>query len=282
MFKIVNKQMLGSDVKRLDILAETIAVKAQPGQYVMVIPQEGGEWLPQTIVEADPRRKTISLIFPEAGPAAKQLGAMAINQNIYSIIGPLGRPSTVEKAGLVICVSSGAATAQILPVCRSLTKAGNKVIGVIGAKTRRALVLEAQMRLSCHKLYIATNDGSYERRGRATDIVRQLLDQEKIRLVYAVGSPEMMKAVCELTRSRRIKTLVQLSPAMPCGLGLCGACRVRVAGDVVLACEKGLEFNGHQVDFSYLAVRSGVPLKAEEEISLHPSGLRITVPEKKQ
>ena len=162
----------------------------------------------------------------------------------------------IEKTGTIVCVATGIGTTQILPICRAHRKIGNKVIGLIGAKTKKLLMLEAQMRLSCHKLLIATDDGSYIKRGLATDPLRELLHQEKIHLVYAVGSVDMMQAVAAMTQEREIPTRVSLQPVMVDATGICGSCRVKVGGRIVLACVEGPEFDGHRVDFHDLKIRT--------------------------
>ena len=254
-FKITSKQSLGADVKRLDIQAEEIARRIKPGQFVMVTPVERSERIPLSVVDADAARGTISLIFQEVGFTTKQLGALQINENIFNLLGPLGAPPSLEKVGIVVCITTGMGTTQILPICRAHKKIGNKVIGIIGAKTKRNLVLESQLRLTCHKILIATNDGSYIKRGLATDLLRDLLKQEKIHLVHAVGSIDMMEAVCAMTREKNIPTRVSLHPVMVDGTGMCGSCRVKVAGETVLACVEGPEFDGHAVDFEDLKIR---------------------------
>ncbi len=254
-FKITNKQALSSDIKRLDVIAESIAQRVQQGQYVIVRPTKSWQRIPLTVVESDPQRGTISLIFQETDQATKQLGSLQINDEILNILGPLGRPAVIQKVGVVVCLATGIGTTQILPICRAHRKVGNKVIGIIGAKTRRALMLEAQMRLTCNEVLVATNDGSYMKRGLATDVLRELLKKEKLNLVYAVGSVDMMQAVAAMTREKNIPTRVNLNPIILDGTGQCGACRVVVNNQTVLACVDGPEFEAHQVDFEYLKIR---------------------------
>ena len=255
MFPIVNKQILAHDIKRIAVSAELIARKAKPGQFVMVVTEEGGEWIPLSIVETDPARGQITLIIQEIGPATRLLGGLPINGEIPSIIGPLGRPVPIQKKGLVICAASGIGTAQLLPVCRALKEAGNKVIGVIGARTKKQLVLEAQMRIACQKIFIATKDGSYERRGMASELVKELLDKEKIQQIYTVGPADMMKNIVQMAGARAVPVGVLLNPVMLCGNGICGSCRVKVNNETVLACRQGPYFSGDQVDFDDLKVR---------------------------
>jgi len=255
MFKIINKQILAENIKRIDISAPNIASKVQPGQFVSVGPEENDEHIPLTVTSCDPQRGHISLIFPELGHTTRKLGALPINEHIFSILGPLGRPATIEKKGVVVCIANGIGITQILPVCRAFKDKGNKVIGVIGAKTKRGLMLESQMRLACNKILIATDDGSCEHRGLATDVLQGFLDKNKADLVYAIGSVEMMRTVSVMTKEKRIRTLVKLNPVMADCMGMCGSCRVKVGEKTVLACVEGPEFDGHKVDFHDLDIR---------------------------
>ena len=254
-FKIINKQIISPGIKRLVISAQDIARRARAGQYVGAAPEEGDERIPLSIVEADPLKGTITLIVQDAGLTSKKLTGLSINEEIYSLIGPLGLPASIEKKGVVVCIATGIGTAQILFMARALKNAGNKIIGVIGARTKKALMLETQMRLACHKIFITTDDGTYERRGLATDVLKTLLAREDIHLVYAIGSIDMMQTAVRLTKEKNIPTYVSVSPVMVDCMGMCGACRIKVAGDMVLACVEGPLFDGHKVDFDVLNMR---------------------------
>lgn len=255
MFSVINKQILAKNIKRLDIAAEHIARRVQPGQYVLVRPEEGDEGIPLSVIDQDPEKGTISVIIREVGETSQKLTGMALKQNIYAILGPLGTPAQIKKRGVVVCVATGIGVAQILPICRALKEAGNKVVGIIGAKTKRELLLEAQMRLACDRMMIATEDGTYERRGLATELLEGLIAEQKIDQVNAIGSAELMRAVCAITKVKKIKTFVQVRPMMVDCLGLCGACRLKVGSKTVLACIDGPEFDGHRIDFDDYEIR---------------------------
>ena len=255
MFKIINKQILAKNIKRVDITAPGLAAKAQPGQFVSISPEEGDKRIPLTIVDTDLRKESITVLVHEVGEVSRKLAAMSLKDPVFSVLGPLGRPSTIEKKGRVVCIATGIGAAQILPIARALKNAGNKVIGIIGAKTKRELLLEPQMRLACSKLMIATNDGSYERRALATELFGALMEKDTIDAVYAVGSAEMMQTVSQWTAPAAIPTYVYLHPVMVDCMGMCGSCRVKVGAEILLACMDGPEFNGHLVDFEEYAVR---------------------------
>lgn len=255
MFKVINKQILAENVKRLDIKAEIISAKVQPGQYVNIFLEEDNENLSLPVIDQDDKKGSIAVVFHETDYIRRKLGDISIGDEIYSILGPLGKPVTVEKKGTVVCVSSGIGTANMLPIVRSLSKAGNKVIVIIGAKTKKQIMCEAQIRLSSQKIIVTTKDASYGRRGQATDVLEEVLKSQQVSMVYTIGAPELMESVCALTRVPKIDTRVHLSPVMVDCMGMCGSCRVKVKNKTVFACLEGPEFDGHQVDFEDYKIR---------------------------
>jgi ferredoxin--NADP+ reductase len=275
MYKIIHKQVIAQDIKKIDVAAPLIASRTRPGQFVMVTPEAGDHGIPMTIVDSDERRSSVSLLVHEVGPVTRKLGALSIGDNICRMVGPLGRPAQMDKYGLVICVATGVGAAQILPVCRGLKKKGNKVIGIIGAKSKKVLMLESQMRVVCDEIFITTNDGSYERKGLATGLLKELLNKYKVDRVYAIGSVDMMQTAGQLTQEKDIPLRVTLNPYMVNGLGICGSCRVKAGGQFRLACIEGPEFDGHTVDYQDLSQRMNVRESWTWENSTRP-----TIPQK--
>jgi len=270
MYKIIYKQVIAQDIKKIDITAPSIAARALPGQFVMVTPVLGEHNVPMTIVDHDEKRSIITLLVHEVGSATRKLGDLSIGDNVYQVVGPLGRSAQMDKYGLVICVATGIGAAQILPICRGLKKKGNKVIGIIGAKSKKVLMLESQMRVVCDEVFITTNDGSYERRGLATGLLKELLNKYTVHRVYAIGSVEMMQTAAQMTKEKNIPIRVTLNPYMVNGLGMCGSCRVMINGQPQLACVDGPEFDGHQVDYQDLSQRMNTMERHSWENQTHP------------
>ncbi len=255
MYKILNKQLITPDIKRLDIYAPEIANRAQAGQFVMIAPDERVERLSLAIADTDAKRGSIALIYQENSDAARRLGELQINDEVETLLGPMGVAFPVKKFGTVVCVTTGLGSAAMLLLARSLKKEGNKVLGVMGSRTKRTLLLEPQMRMLCHKIFVATEDGSYIKRGQATDLLKEVLKTEKVHAAFVAGAPEMMEAAVRLTKEKNIPAWAFLSPVMLDGTGQCGSCRVTVGGRVLLSCQEGPVFDAHQVDFSDYKLR---------------------------
>jgi len=151
-----------------------------------------------------------------------------------------------------------------------MKEAGNRVISILGAKSRDILIMEEEMRAASDEVLVTTNDGSYEIEGFVTTALTQLFERgEKINLIYAIGPVVMMKNVVETARPWGVKTIVSLNPVMVDGTGMCGGCRVEVGGKTKFACVDGPEFDGAVVDFAQLSARQGMYREMEAAARAH-------------
>ncbi len=270
MFEITNAEKLAEGIKLVEVKAPSVAKNAMAGQFVVLRINEKGERFPLTIYDFDKKKGTVSIVFLEVGKSTKLLGSMKKGDKIADFVGPLGHPFKVGKYGTVVCVGGGVGVPATYPIARALKEAGNNVISIIGARCRDLLILEDEMRGVCQELCMTTDDGSYCRKGFVTDVLKELIEKQKIDLVVAVGPIPMMKAVSDVTRGK-VKTIVSLNPIMVDGTGMCGACRVVVGGKVRFACVDGPDFDAHEVDFGDLVHRNKTYL-AEEKKSVECCG----------
>jgi ferredoxin--NADP+ reductase len=174
----------------------------------------------------------------------------------------------MKQYGNVVVIGGGVGVAEVLPVAAAYKTAKNNVTGIIGARSKELIILESEMQAACDKLFVTTDDGSHSRKGFVSDVLNDLIVQcKKIDLVYAIGPVPMMRTVSALTKQHNIKTLVSLNPIMLDGTGMCGACRVTIAGKTKFACVDGPEFDAHSVDWNELTARLSL-FKNEEKASL--------------
>jgi ferredoxin--NADP+ reductase len=255
-FQILKKDSLAPGIKRIVVLAPLIARKAHAGQFVILRIDERGERFPLTLVDWNPEEGSIVLILQEVGASTKKLGSLNIGDTIMDIVGPLGNPTEAEKYGEVAVIGGGVGTALIYPWVRALKEAGNRVITILGARNVSLLLLEEELRSLSDELHVSTDDGTKGFKGFTADILKSLLEKgKKFNLVMAAGPVPMMRAVAEVTRPFKIKTVVSLNPIMVDGTGMCGGCRITVGGETKFACVDGPEFDAHQVDFRELTNR---------------------------
>lgn len=253
MYKIVTRRELVPHINLFKFSAKEIAAKTKPGQFVILRIDEDGERIPLTIAGVDVGKGTITVVCHEVGKSTKQLGNLKQGDGILDLLGPLGKPAEIEKFGTVLCVGGGVMVAPLHFQVRAFHEAGNKVVGVIGAKSESHLIFEDEMREVCDDLYVATDDGTKGYKG--LDFLKDLLKERKIDRVIVTGPIVTLKKVSELTRPHGVPTIVNLIPIMVDGMGMCGACRVAVGGRTMFACVDGPDFDGHQVDFEELMAR---------------------------
>lgn len=264
MFEIVKRQeMSGGTVVLNEIKAPLIARKAKPGQFVILKANETGERIPLTMADTDPEKGTITVIYMVVGKSTSLFKTLQVGDAYQDVIGPLGKATHLEKLGKVICVGGGTGIAVMHPITRGLKEVGNHVIGIIGARSKDLLILEDQMRAASHELHVCTDDGSYGHKGFVTEVLKDILEKEDIKLVVAIGPVPMMKFVSKITADYHVKTIVSLNPIMVDGTGMCGGCRVTIGGQTKFACVDGPEFDGHKVDYDELMLR--LQAYAEEE-----------------
>jgi NAD(P)H-flavin reductase len=259
MFKIVTKEKLCPVVDFFKIEAPAIAKKAKAGQFVVVRIDEVGERIPLTLADWDAKEGTVSLVAMQVGTTTYKLSCLNAGNAILDLIGPLGLPSEIENFGTVVCIGGGVGVAPVYPIAKALKKAGNKVITIMGARSKDLLFWEDRLRSVSHELTVTTDDGSYARKGVVTEPLKELLESDKeISRVIAIGPAIMMKFCSLTTKPFGINTIVSLNSIMVDGTGMCGSCRVSVNGVTKFACVDGPEFNGQQVDWELLFARQRI------------------------
>jgi len=266
LFTIVEKKVLSPGVFQLKVLARKIAKKRRPGQFIILRVYDEGERVPLTIVDSDPEKGTITLIFQQVGKTTTLLGGLNEGDGILDVVGPLGKPTHIKNFGNAVVIGGGIGIAPVYPISKGLKEAGNRVISILGARNKDLLILEDEMRSVSDEMQITTDDGSYGKKGFVTQALQELIDSKlKVNMVLGVGPIPMMRALCEVTRPYNILTMVSLNPIMVDGTGMCGACRISFDGKTRFVCVDGPEFDGHRVDFDELIRRNRSYFREEKE-----------------
>ncbi len=257
MAKILERKQVSESVYELVVETPLIAKKCKPGQFVIVLSDKDSERVPFTIADFDREAGTITMIIQEVGATTCHICRdFQVGDELENVVGPLGRPSEMEKFGTVVCIGGGIGVAPVYPIARAYKALGNKVISIIGARNKELVLWEDKMREISDELIVCTDDGSYGRKGFVTDPLKEMLEKgEKVDYVIAIGPVIMMKNVARTTEPFHVKTVASLNTIMVDGTGMCGGCRVFVGGENKFACVDGPEFDAHQVDFNNLMQR---------------------------
>ena len=278
--EIVEKRQLAPSITLFKLYVPDIAKKARPGQFVVLRADDYAERIPLTIADFDREKGLVTVIFQVVGTSTQKLDKFQQGQTILDVVGPLGKPSHIEKFGTVVCVGGGVGVAPVYPIAKALFERGNEVINIIGSRTKEMLILEDEMKAISSELFVTTDDGTYGHHGFVTDVLKKLIaDKKKIDLVIGIGPIIMMRAVAEVTRPHNIHTVVSLNTIMVDGTGMCGCCRATVGGETKFVCVDGPEFDGHKVEFNELMMR-GKMYNREERRAMWDHKCKLEAQEK--
>jgi NAD(P)H-flavin reductase len=266
MYKVLEKEILSENVVKLVLENKIIAANRKAGQFVIVKIDEKGERIPLTIADADPDKGTITLIIQKVGTTSHKLSLLNAGDAVSDLVGPLGRPTGIEKVGTVLAAGGGVGIAPMYPIARALKEAGNRLVAVLAARSKDLIILEKEFTEFADEVIIMTDDGSYGKKGLVTNGIEEVIKREKVNLCVAIGPAIMMKFVALLTKKYNIHTIASLNTIMVDGTGMCGACRISVGGQTKFVCVDGPEFNAHEVDFDEMLKRLNA-YKKDEEIS---------------
>ncbi len=257
MFPIVKKRVLNETVTLMEIEAPLVARKALPGQFIIFRIDEEGERIPLSIAGYDREKGTVTIIFQKVGYTTMKLDTLNEGDALLDFVGPLGEPSHTEGVKRAAVIGGGLGVAIAYPQAKALHEAGCEVDLIVGFRNEHLIILKDELAAARTDLTIMTDDGSNGNKGFVTQALQAKLDAGKVYdEVIAIGPLPMMKAVCDLTKPKDIKTIVSMNPIMIDGTGMCGGCRVTVGGVTKFACVDGPDFDGHQVDWAEAISRS--------------------------
>lgn len=283
MYEIITKEMLTPTICRMKVNAPMLARAAQPGQFLMVLPEEKGERIPLTISDYDPEEGSVTIVTQKIGASTSDILSFEPGESFSDVAGPLGHPSEFVSfspeqlsESRYIFIAGGVGTAPVYPQAKWLHSRGAKVDVIIGAKTRDILIYKEEMASVCDNLFICTDDGSEGFHGMVTALLEKLVREEgrSYTMAVAIGPMIMMKFTTLTAVRLGLPITVSLNTLMVDGTGMCGACRVSVAGKTRFACVEGPEFNGAEVDFDEAMRRQG-QYKTEEAEALKNHKCRI-------
>ena len=259
MYRIIKKRVLNPTVTLMEIEAPLVARKAEPGQFIILRVDAGGERIPLTIAAYDREAGTVTIIFQIVGGTTEKLNHKEEGEYIQDFVGPLGRATETEGLKRVAVIGGGVGTAIAYPVAKKLHDVGCHVDLIVGFRNKDLIILKEEFEAASTNLIIGTDDGSYGKKALVTDLLREQIEAGvQYDRVIAIGPVIMMKFVCQLTKEYNIPTVVSMNPIMIDGTGMCGGCRLTVGGETKFACVDGPEFDGHLVDFDEAMARGAM------------------------
>jgi ferredoxin--NADP+ reductase len=251
MYKVIERRMIVPNLHEFVVEAPEVARSVQPGNFVIVRPDENGERVPLSVADWDREAGTVTVIFMQVGASTAKLARLKPGDTIPTFAGPLGRETEIEHYGTVLCIGGCYGIGSVFPIARALKEKGNAVYALLEARSAYLLYWQERYKKVTDRVLAITRDGTNGYKGHLTRL-SEILTLEKIKpdRIIVNGCTFQMMKVSEMTRPMGIKTMVNMNPIMIDGTGMCGVCRLTVAGTTKFACVDGPDFDGHEVDWN--------------------------------
>ena len=256
MYRIIERRMIVPNLHEFTVLAPAVAESVRPGNFIIVRPDEYGERIPLSVADWDAAAGTVTSVFMQVGGSTAKLARLKAGAAIPTFAGPLGKETEIGLFGTVLCVGGCYGIGSIYPVARALKEAGNKVVTLIEARSSYLLYWEDKLAKVSDRLIVVTRDGTKGTKGHI-DQIQDLLQRLGIvpDRVIVNGCTFQLMRVSQVTKPLGWKTIVNMNPIMIDGTGMCGVCRLSVAGKMKFACVDGPDFDGHEIDWDEFLAR---------------------------
>jgi len=190
-------------------------IKCKPGQFVMV-------WIPgldeKPMAVSYWNKKEFAFTSQTIGKFTNRLDKLKKGDGV-GIRGPYGNSFSNDHNACIVGGGVGMASVSTL-----IDILKNPFI-INGARSKEYLIY--LKRYNDKNMIITTDDGGYGRKGFTTDVLGEVLSQnKKIKIVYTCGPEVMMKKVLEICKKYKVECEASLERMMKCGFGVCGACMV--------------------------------------------------------
>ncbi|MGQ9800849.1 MAG: sulfide/dihydroorotate dehydrogenase-like FAD/NAD-binding protein [Candidatus Saccharicenans sp.] len=266
MNRVVLVERLVPNLYRLVVEAPEVAAAARAGQFVMVIPDEKGERIPLNLADWDHDRGTIDLVLLNLGVSTRKLAKLKPGQMVEGVAGPLGRAPEIPAGAEALLVGGCYGLGGLYPLARELKQAGSRVIFLTEARDPAYLYWQEKLKQFSDVLLTVFRSDCLGPAHELQELIRKIKSSHPdLSQVLVMGCSYLMFKVSEATADIQLKTLVSLNPIMVDGTGMCGACRVSVAGKTYFACVDGPWFEGHRLDWKEYFNRRQAFLSQEEQ-----------------
>ena len=254
--RVIDNKEIAKDHFKLTFSSDYISSHAEPGQFIGIRVSNDTDPLlrrPFSIHRINKENKTIEILYKVLGKATQLLTKFRLGDFIDAL-GPLGSGFKIDKAKQVaVFVGGGAGIAPLFAAAEEAKKQGIKAVyAVIGANHRTAVLCEADFKALGVETYVTTDDGSYGKKGLASDILLELLSSHLTPLtshLFACGPKPMLKAISEIAQQYKLDCQLSLEEWMACGVGACKGCAVKTKSGYKMVCKDGPVFNYKEISW---------------------------------
>jgi dihydroorotate dehydrogenase electron transfer subunit len=259
---IAFNKMIAQNIYLMGFRSKKMALISKPGQFLM-IHLAGTQMDPLLArpfsIHSIKNNNILVILYKTVGKGTSLLSLLKEGDAI-SVIGPLGNGFPLPgKNQIPLLVAGGMGIAPLFFLSQLLINMKKYELKMfLGFSTSEEIVLFNELKSLGLDLSIATNDGSYGKKGLVTDMLDQYLEKNsRIKpTIYACGPVNMLKKVSLRAISLNLTCYVSLESHMACGLGLCQGCAIKANNTsdkpYYYVCQDGPIFLAEMIDWGSL------------------------------
>ena len=249
--KILSNQKIAPDHFILSFKTpDAMAKKVKPGQFFKIKVNNSNKPLlrrPFSVYKIGNNK--IEILYKIVGEATRILSTKK-SGNILDILGPLGNGFDAGLFGPAILVGGGHGVAPLVELAKKFANHSTKPAVFIGARTKKHIVCDKDLKKLGAQVRVITEDGSKGRKGLVTELLKNRItgkNQKKPATIYACGPKPMLIAVGKLAKHYKIPCRVSLEEYMACGIGTCLGCAVKTRSGYKMVCKDGPVFDAKEI-----------------------------------
>ena len=247
LYEIIKNQPVSATAFDVVIRAPALCAEAAPGRFVHIKCGDNS-LLRRPISICDVSGEQMRLVIDQRGEGTRYLGQRKIGQTL-DVLGPLGHGfSLPDDARPALLVGGGVGVPPLLFAARQMKV---KPHAVLGFRSRDAVMLLEDMRQSCARVVLTTDDGTQGEQGMVDAPLRKMLQSGDYSCLLACGPKPMLRAAAALAEEFGVSCQVSMEERMGCGVGAClvCACKTKKNGQTGYShvCKDGPVFDAAEV-----------------------------------
>ena len=191
--------------------------------------------------EIPPVEGTVTILYKVVGEGTKALAACRRDE-VLDVLTGLGNGFDIRFAGdAPLLIGGGIGSAPMMMLAKQLISDGVRPTALLGFRGKQDMILQGDLyEIGCD-VYVATEDGSYGRKGFVTDLMEDLKQQGlEFSYFYACGPSPMLHAVYRA--SGNLDGQLSFEERMGCGFGACMGCSLETKNGPKRVCKDGPVF----------------------------------------
>lgn len=247
-FELISTNKINSTCYDFSIFCPEIVALAKAGQFLHIRCGEKTLRRPISICEINREKGNIRFIFDIRGEGTLWLSQRIMGERL-DILGPLGNGfDTNNGEGKALFVGGGIGVPPLLETAKMFN---GQADAILGFRCSEIAILIEDFQKECANVFLTSDDGSLCKKGFATNLLMECIENKRYDIIYSCGPMPMLKEVSKIAKTNGIPCYISLEERMGCGVGACLVCACKIKADGVETykhvCKDGPVFNAEEV-----------------------------------